>query len=41
MATTKTMGRFNSASLRRFTFHILFHHLDAVAPARAHANPVQ
>jgi hypothetical protein len=35
MATTETMGRFDSASLRRFTFHIPFHHLDAVAPANA------
>jgi hypothetical protein len=25
MATSKTMGRFDSASLRRFTFHIPFH----------------
>jgi hypothetical protein len=41
MATTKTMGRFDSASLRHFAFHILFHPLDAVALARAHANLLQ
>ena len=41
MATTKTMGRFDTASLRRFTFHIPFHHLDAVAPARAYAIVLQ
>jgi hypothetical protein len=41
MATTKTMGRFDSASLTRFAFHLPFHRLDAVAPARAHANLLQ
>ena len=41
MATTKTMGRFDSASLRRFTFPIPFHHPDAVALFRAHANRMQ
>jgi hypothetical protein len=34
--TTNMMERFDSASLRRFTFHILFH-LDAKALARAYA----
>jgi len=31
------MERFDSASLRRFTFHILFHYLDPPALARAYA----
>jgi SpoVK/Ycf46/Vps4 family AAA+-type ATPase len=35
--TTNMMERFDSASLRRFTFHILFHYLDAKALARAYA----
>jgi SpoVK/Ycf46/Vps4 family AAA+-type ATPase len=35
--TTNMMERFDSASLRRFTFHILFHFLDAKALARAYA----
>jgi SpoVK/Ycf46/Vps4 family AAA+-type ATPase len=35
--TTNMMERFDSASLRRFTFHILFHYLDAAAIARAYA----
>jgi transitional endoplasmic reticulum ATPase len=35
--TTNMMERFDSASLRRFTFHILFHFLDAQALARAYA----
>ena len=35
--TTNMMERFDSASLRRFTFHILFHYLDATALARAYA----
>jgi hypothetical protein len=39
--STKTMGRFDSASLGRFAFHIPFHHLDALAPARAHAISLQ
>ncbi len=34
--STKTMGGFDSASLGRFALHIPFHHLDAVALARAH-----
>ena len=33
MASTKTMGRFDSASFSRFTFRIPFHPLDAAAPA--------
>ena len=35
--TTNMMERFDSASLRRFTFHILFHYLDAKGLARAYA----
>jgi transitional endoplasmic reticulum ATPase len=35
--TTNMMERFDSASLRRFTFHILFHSLDAKALTRAYA----
>jgi ATPase family protein associated with various cellular activities (AAA) len=35
--TTNMMERFDSASLRRFTFHILFHYLDAKALTRAYA----
>ena len=35
--TTNMMEKFDSASLRRFTFHILFHYLDANALARAYA----
>jgi transitional endoplasmic reticulum ATPase len=35
--TTNMMERFDSASLRRFTFHILFHYLDAKALSRAYA----
>jgi SpoVK/Ycf46/Vps4 family AAA+-type ATPase len=35
--TTNMMERFDSASLRRFTFHILFTYLDAKALARAYA----
>jgi len=35
--TTNMMERFDSASLRRFTFHILFHYLDAKALNRAYA----
>jgi SpoVK/Ycf46/Vps4 family AAA+-type ATPase len=35
--TTNMMERFDSASLRRFTFHILFNYLDAKALARAYA----
>jgi SpoVK/Ycf46/Vps4 family AAA+-type ATPase len=35
--TTNMMERFDSASLRRFTFHILFHYLDTAALARAYA----
>jgi hypothetical protein len=35
--TTNMMERFDSASLRRFTFHILFHFLDAQALTRAYA----
>lgn len=35
--TTNMMERFDSASLRRFTFHILFHYLDEKALARAYA----
>jgi transitional endoplasmic reticulum ATPase len=34
--TTNMMERFDSASIRRFTFHILFHYLDAKALARAY-----
>jgi SpoVK/Ycf46/Vps4 family AAA+-type ATPase len=34
--TTNMMERFDSASLRRFTFHILFDYLDAAALARAY-----
>jgi len=41
MASTKTMGRFDSASLRRFTFHSPFHLLKAAAPARAYAIVLQ
>ncbi len=35
--TTNMMERFDSASLRRFTFHILFQFLDVKALARAYA----
>jgi DNA polymerase III delta prime subunit len=35
--TTNMMERFDSASLRRFTFHILFHYLDAKALVPAYA----
>jgi SpoVK/Ycf46/Vps4 family AAA+-type ATPase len=35
--TTNMMERFDSAALRRFTFHILFHFLDGKALARAYA----
>jgi SpoVK/Ycf46/Vps4 family AAA+-type ATPase len=35
--TTNMMERFDAASLRRFTFHILFHYLDQAALARAYA----
>jgi SpoVK/Ycf46/Vps4 family AAA+-type ATPase len=35
--TTNMMERFDSASMRRFTFHILFHYLDAKGLARAYA----
>jgi transitional endoplasmic reticulum ATPase len=35
--TTNMMERFDSASLRRFTFHILFHYLDQTALTRAYA----
>src|SRR5262249_20753428 len=34
---TNMMERFDGASVRRFTFHILFHYLDATALARAYA----
>jgi SpoVK/Ycf46/Vps4 family AAA+-type ATPase len=35
--TTNLMERFDSASIRRFTFHILFHYLDVPALRRAYA----